>query len=229
MIRITKQNIAVIEGDFPMTLWVDDRETLEVDSTAHGLSQFIKPGDTVIDAGAYLGDHTVVYLRAAGEHGRVIAVEANPEACECLRHNCPRAEIICATLGSGNRGRLHLESVNRGASYVIPDPSGALSITIDSMALDSLAFVKMDVEGMEFDVVKGGAQTIKRCRPVIMAEFNKGHMRRLGVEESEFIQFMSGMDYQFSFLIPGSQFAPDTNTDVLFTPNDRHLQLPSAR
>lgn len=44
------------------------------------------------------------------------------------------------------------------------------SITIDSLQLDKVNFIKLDVEGHEINVLKGGEQTIKKNRPVIIFE-----------------------------------------------------------
>jgi FkbM family methyltransferase len=43
-------------------------------------------------------------------------------------------------------------------------------ITIDSLHLDKLDFIKLDVEGYETNVIEGGLDTIKRCKPIITME-----------------------------------------------------------
>ena len=40
-------------------------------------------------------------------------------------------------------------------------------ITVDSLALDKVCFIKFDVEGSESDAIEGAAETIKRDRPVM--------------------------------------------------------------
>ena len=42
--------------------------------------------------------------------------------------------------------------------------------TIDSLKLDRLDFLKADVEGFEFEMLSGCAQTLQRCRPVVFVE-----------------------------------------------------------
>ncbi len=46
--------------------------------------------------------------------------------------------------------------------------------TLDSFALQDVDLIKIDAEGYEFNIVKGGAETIQRCRPVMIVE-QKGH------------------------------------------------------
>ena len=68
--------------------------------------------------------------------------------------------------------------LGRPATWVEPDyQSGGLvtwewvqSITVDDLQLDRVDFIKVDVEGFEERVLKGGAETIKRLLPVIYFE-----------------------------------------------------------
>ena len=52
----------------------------------------------------------------------------------------------------------------------------APALTIDSLGLDRVGLIKIDVEGAEHDVIRGAAQTIARCRPVVVVE--EGHAER---------------------------------------------------
>lgn len=47
------------------------------------------------------------------------------------------------------------------------------TLTIDSFGLAPLDLIKIDVEGMELEVLAGAAQTIGRCRPIILVEHLK--------------------------------------------------------
>ena len=50
-------------------------------------------------------------------------------------------------------------------------------VPLDEAALDRVDFMKIDVEGMEEAVIRGGKQTVKRCRPVVYMEINRDHAR----------------------------------------------------
>lgn len=65
--------------------------------------------------------------------------------------------------------------------------------TLDSYAFDDVAFIKIDVEGHEEDVLRGGRQTIMRCRPVVLLEVRL--VSRPAVQH-----FFSNLDYQMFFL-----------------------------
>lgn len=56
-------------------------------------------------------------------------------------------------------------------SFAVCDtPTDYKVIALDSLQLERLDFIKIDVEGHELDVFKGAVETIKRCRPVIWSE-----------------------------------------------------------
>ena len=79
--------IHVLEGD-QISGWVEETGHLDHDQNfLPKILEHIKAGDTVVDAGAFIGDHTIAYATRAGRRGKVLAFEPNEKAAECLRHN----------------------------------------------------------------------------------------------------------------------------------------------
>ena len=89
-------------------------------------------------------------------------------------------------------------------SFAISDSSsGYKMITLDSLKLERLDFMKVDVEGYELNVLKGGEETIKRYRPVIWCEaLTDRHKKMLQ-------QYLKSFDYSISRL---------SDTNFLFLP-----------
>ena len=54
-----------------------------------------------------------------------------------------------------------------------------------------ISLIKIDVEGAELPVLKGGMKTIKRCKPVIIFEYGKGAADYYGVKPEDFYDFIS--------------------------------------
>jgi FkbM family methyltransferase len=126
----------------------------------------IRSGDVVVDAGANVGDFTLLAAAKVGATGRVIAVEPNAKALTYLDHNLainrvPNVEIVRGFLGA-NVGRV--SRIDKGTySSIVPENSHGVSkgeqTTLDEIArqkqIDHFDIVKMDVEGSEVDALNG--------------------------------------------------------------------------
>jgi len=226
-VKITPFGVAVVNGDSHLSRWIEAQCKLDVDGSAHEVAAaFIKPGDVVIDAGACLGDHTVVYLNSVGPTGTVHAFEPNPIAFECLAHNCPTAVLHKEALGEKPwRGDISMGQTeedppheNLGAACVVPVPGGIIRVVpLDSFELPRVNFMKLDVEGMEFEALKGAINTIFRCRPIIMAEFNFPMLKQRRIAPDDIIGFMSNLGYNWRLRDANNGF-DKIHTDILFLP-----------
>ena len=122
---------------------------------------------TAVDVGANVGNHTLWFAMVCGLN--VVAFEpvvhrqlvANVE----LNRLEDRVRIEPVALGATGSKAVHF---GRGR---LRTGSGQIQVrTLDSYRLDDVSIIKIDVEGMEPDVLQGGIETIRRCRPVIYAE-----------------------------------------------------------
>jgi FkbM family methyltransferase len=146
------------------------------------LEALTKPGDTVIDVGANIGTHTIPLARHASPAGRLIAFEAQPVIAMLLEANLALNDIgwveVRVAAAGALAGHLPLPAVdytrdgqNFGGVSLIGAQTEALA---PMQRLDDLAanpsLIKVDVEGMELDVLKGGTGVITDLRPVLYVE-----------------------------------------------------------
>jgi FkbM family methyltransferase len=151
------------------------------------IGALVEPGSTVVDVGANIGSHTVYLARHVGPAGTVVALEPQSFAYGLLAANIATngfANTRCLRVAAGRTpGKVHLPVLDpRSASNFGAVAVGAASgtrgteaveaITIDALALASCALIKIDVEGMEVDVLAGARETIARLRPVVFVENN---------------------------------------------------------
>lgn len=133
------------------------------------------PRGTAIDIGAHIGNHSLWFAAVCGM--RVVALEPNPRSFAQLHRNVDLnaldVTIIPAAVG-GTLGRARLEEPNpgnSGMSYTVSDAAGGIPVvTVDSLGLDDVALIKIDVEGQELDILAGAAETLKRCGPLLYVE-----------------------------------------------------------
>jgi FkbM family methyltransferase len=144
-----------------------------------GALDFCKGFDTVVDGGAHIGTWAHVLAK---RFARVIAFEPSHDTFECLQHNmamCKVENVIMRNQALGRepgRVRLTLEGFERaiamkntGARFT--RPGGDIEcITLDSMELESLDFLKLDIEGGEPDALLGAVNTLAKFKPVVLFE-----------------------------------------------------------
>ncbi len=156
----------------------------EIDCILH----FIKSGDRVADVGAFIGTHSRAFSSAVGCEGRVYAFEPRKEIVEILLENTTFCIIENITIFQYALGREHhdleiftvperRENNYGGFSLKVVHGSGEAFnriqlVTLDELNIDHLDVIKIDVEGMESDVLLGAEAIIARDRPIVFAEVN---------------------------------------------------------
>ena len=200
--KITDKNIAIIEDDTHISYWVEESGRLDHDNYALPIIlEHINPGNTVVDAGAFIGDHTIAYCNAVGSTGEVYAFEPNTKAYECLEYNCKTAKTY--NLGLSNKAETvyYSEDKNAGAGRILRDVTTSTqikTITLDSLKLKALDFLKIDVEGYEVGVLEGAALTITKYRPKMWIEINGGALAQQGKTATDIESFLSNLNYTYT-------------------------------
>jgi len=151
-----------------------------------GWLPYLHKGATVLDIGANLGGHTFAFAKAVGKKGAVYAIEPQPALFHMLAGSValtgcswvwPRWCACGAEEGvvfippldynkANNFGGVELGAQTEGYPVAC--------VPVDAWGMDDISFMKIDVEGMELDVLKGAEQTIARCRPVLVVEADRG-------------------------------------------------------
>jgi FkbM family methyltransferase len=162
-------------------------------------------GIVAVDCGANIGVHTVEWAAHMAGWGSVIAIEAQERIYYALAgniaiNNCFNARAINVAVGAkpgsirvpkpnylapGSFGSLELrysertEFIGQAIDYGEASTVELPMTTIDALGLSSLDLLKIDVEGMEVDVLEGAAGTLAEYRPIIVAEHIKVGRDRL--------------------------------------------------
>jgi FkbM family methyltransferase len=133
-----------------------------------------------VDIGANVGNHSVYMSRFSGSP-RIIPFEPNQAAISILKENlalnqCQNVDQRFLGIALAAR-KTRLKQVvpdpnNLGHTCYYEDASGEVSaVNGDALILnEQVEFIKIDVEGMEIDILSGLEQTIKRWRPTIFVE-----------------------------------------------------------
>lgn len=162
-------------------------------------------GVVAVDCGANLGVHTVEWAKHMTGWGAVLALEAQERIYYALAgnlalNNCFNARAINAAVSrqSGTMKipqpnylqnasfgsieltkREHGEFVGQAIDYSEDKMTEVRMVHLDAFNLPRLDLLKIDVEGMELDVLAGAARSIAERRPIVLVELLKSDANAL--------------------------------------------------
>jgi FkbM family methyltransferase len=176
---------------------------------ARFLEKLCAADDIVIEAGANIGAHTVVIARRVGPTGHVLAFEPQRLAFQMLCANVAlnsftHVDCYWAALGE-KRGSIAVPELDPaqhlnfgGVSLRNAQPGRSVPcVTLDDfVALPRLKLVKIDVEGMEGDVLRGGLRLIAKFKPHLYIENDR-------VDQSEaLMRLLDNLGYRLYWHTP---------------------------
>ena len=193
-------------------------EISEAENTLY--KQICKNSDTVVEVGANIGVHSLSIAKAIGTSGNLFCYEPQQTVFQTLNAN-----LALNSLTNTRTFQLGVGDENSSMNLVLPDYSkngnfGGVTldkntvgtkiniVTLDShLKLESLKLLKIDVEGMEIDVLKGAKETIAKHQPIIYCENDR-------IEKSqELIELLNSYGYTLYWHLP-SLFNPDNFNNI---------------
>lgn len=137
-------------------------------------ASMLSPGDVVLDIGANVGTYAAKFSHRVGADGRVIAVEPDPDTYSKLVAACwPMGNVACVRAcvgssegtsilyrdkGDSRRNSRYRENVVDASRL---DPQTVPMRTLDSLS-DGVTAIKIDAQGSEMDILRGGMGTLAR-------------------------------------------------------------------
>jgi len=179
----------------------------------------VKPGMVVVDAGAHIGQYTLLASPLVGASGAVHAFEPVPRNFEQLayhiRENGFATTVRMNKVALWHRAEtLHLylkteHATNPGAYSAGPSLELVDSVTTRAVRLDDYVkendirrvdLIKMDIEGAELFALQGAQELITRWRPTMLVELNRPACRGLGYEPEQIWEFLKPCGYEMWYL-----------------------------
>ena len=163
-------------------------------STAVTLNKLVNSGDVVFDIGANIGAHTLGLARSVGPAGRVFAFEPTGFAFAKLKDNLalnPELEerthpwqiVLAAEPSELAQPEIYASWPLKKNSSVHPKHCGRLVATggasVDTLdhfaereGIDRVNLIKIDVDGQELQVLRGGLRVLKEFQPLLVIEIS---------------------------------------------------------
>lgn len=206
-------------------LYIDAGDTLEFESVGYYLMkgtekeccmapvQFVKDKSVCVVAGGCIGYFP---LLLADVFDQVYTFEPDPLNFYCLVNNIPNENVIKSQFGLGYKKEnlsMIVDHSFSGMNHINPEKSkgNIRIIQLDDLDLETCGMITFDMEGYEFEALKGSQRTISRCRPVLSIAF-EGHTERYG---------LSGQD-ELDYIVKFMNYTPvaRSHLDIIFIPTE---------
>jgi FkbM family methyltransferase len=182
--------------------------------------RYLKPRMTALDVGAHHGLYTVLASKSVGSKGKVIACEPSPRERKQLIRNvrlngCFNVRIEPYALGSerSNAEFYLVDGGEDGCNSLRPPVVNATThrISVEVMTLDDVVtrnnlqtvdFLKLDVEGAELETLRGAKKMLQNARrPVLLVEVYDIRTEPWGYRAREIVQFLDRIGYRWFRLL----------------------------
>lgn len=201
-------------------------------------ARIVQPGDTVLDIGANVGIVSLWLAKLVGNNGKVHAFEPNPELQKLLhqtiQHNhagniCPHPVALGSKPGQLD---LRIQETNTGSGSLILDyglmncrvvkvPVQTLDSIVAREKIATIRLIKIDVEGFEAEVLRGGSHVFESLRPqAVLFEFVEKCEGRLS--DQPVFKILQDAGYGF-FAIPKCRFRMYLEAFDPNRPNDQGI------
>ncbi len=172
------------------------------------LRLFAKPNSIVLDIGAHIGIHTITLSKKVGPKGLVVAFEPQNKIFRELKHNlklnqCTQNVILLKNALGDSSGLIEMDvrsPQNEGGTSIGQGGDQAWMVTLDSLKLNNVSLIKLDVESYEMQVFLGGRETLVRNRPVIIFEILGNNdldncPKQIKEKYDAILSFLDSLDY----------------------------------
>lgn len=182
------------------------------------LTNSCKPGAVIIDIGAHIGLFSVIASQVTGENGKVYAFEPAPSTYQLLQktltinHNESVIETFQRAVGRGT-GKITFfvsdglaDNGNSLVNYKDDRPLHGIDVEVTSVDafikeknLRRLDFIKIDVEGAEYDTLRGASETLQSLRPVCIVAIHPEPIKTKGDRLEDIYDFIISCRYRIMF------------------------------
>lgn len=220
--------------------------------TIRAYTKIIKEGDHVVDVGANIGAHTLRFADLVGGTGKVTAFEPTDYAFGKLSRNVqlnprlsPRIVLNQMMLMDTDRSSgpmpqvysswplVQSEDVHPGHFGKKMETAHATSTTLDTYiemnGIPKVDFMKIDVDGYEYQVLKGAVSTIKRCHPVIIMELSPYVLKETGHNLGEILDVFGEVGYRMKYMNSGRPLPSDIDSLMKLIPEGASQNIIACR
>lgn len=224
-------------GDFSM--FIDPHDTLQIAGTGkfeetetQTILSFVKEDTVMLDIGANMGFYSIRVGQKASA-GKIIAFEPDPGNFATLQKNLALNNLTNVTTYNAalsdkkDTMRLYKHPFNVGDYRLYNDGDFSEYVDVPTLQLDDIVnervdLIKIDVQGFEYFVLKGGTSLLTNYRPIVISEFWPRGLRNSGASPAEYLTMMNGLGYSVSRIDEENRRVVEVSYESLVTESEKN-------
>lgn len=177
---------------------------------------YLNQSEVIIDIGANIGQTSLnIYKeqKSKGLNPRIYAFEPFPSTFEKLQKNiglnnsmtgisihqagigAQEGELNMIRHCETNSGGFRISNQTNDRTEYVRVPIITLDSFVAEHQIDRIDFIKIDIEGFEYEALKGMRTTLEYLKPTLFLEFSAVNMKELSIQPHDLINFLSDFDY----------------------------------
>ena len=231
-------------GNFSM--YVDAHDTLQITSSGKfeetetkTILSFVKADTVMLDIGANMGFYSIRVGQKA-VNGKVIAFEPDPGNFAILQKNVALNKLTNVTAYNAALSdkketmRLYKHPFNVGDYRLYNDGDFTEYVDVPTLRLDDTVhervdLIKIDVQGFEYFVLKGGRELLANYKPIVVSEFWPRGLYKSGASPTDYLTMMRELNYGVSQIDEEANEVVPATYEALFAlgekPVNRYINL----
>jgi FkbM family methyltransferase len=200
------------------------------------LYPLIKKDDVVLDIGTNIGETLLNFAKITGPGGYVYGFEPvkyNYDKCmvNVNLNDFRNLKVFRIALSDRNETLYFEKATNRNSGGIaMKKEAGAEVDSVEALTLDNfvsthsienITFIKLDVEGFETNVLRGGSAAIQRFRPVLFVEVDAANLEKQNSSSEQLISLIESYGYSVRNSNPEDPVNNERHYDIIAVPIEK--------
>ena len=199
------------DTDTDFDRWILDGEYQKKQRDA--ILEFVNRNGNAIDIGAHVG----FWLRdMCKQFKHVYAFEPIEEVRQCLARNVGAENYLTYSFGLGAKNdtiKVNYNPAETGNTHASKDGNQIITIRkLDDMNLPKIDYIKVDTEGFEIEVLKGGEKMIEKYKPFVHVEVKGKVLVKQGLSSDDVDEYLKSINYKEVFRISSERVYVHSNS-----------------
>ncbi len=187
--------------------WRGEKDTWEM----YHIKRLLHADAVIFDVGANFGFYALMLAAMLEPRGRVYAFEPVPDTFARLQKNIElnglQSAVQAFDMGlaeAARAGHMDYHAEHTGGARILDDGAAGTAVNLTSMdafcaqdKIQRVDLIKLDVEGYEEKVLRGGADTLRRLQPILLIELSPTTQPRAGASMAGVVELLTSRGYEF--------------------------------